>query len=114
MSVSKALLTALTARDGHVCAYCGIDDDTLVPHHRANRGHGGRKSLDRIANLCFLCSRCNGDAESDADVAASMRDLGIKISSHATPELVPVTRYGTDYWLTSDGRAVPVGEDVTF
>lgn len=112
--MNRTLLAALTARDGHLCAYCGIDDDTLVPHHRANRGVGGRKSLDRIAALLWLCFKCNGDAESDADTAASMRQLGIKISSHATPELVPVTRYGIDYWLTSFGTAVPVGEDVEF
>lgn len=114
MSVSKALLTALTARDGHVCAYCGIDDDTLVPHHRANRKMGGAKSLDRIANVLWLCSPDNGRAESDAETAAQMRKLGIKISSYATPELVPVTRYGELMWLTSDGRAVPVGADPEF
>ena len=85
MSVPKRLLTLLDARDGHVCAMCGLEDDTLVPHHRANRGMGGRRSLDRMSNLVWLCSSDNGLVESDADAAKEARDRGIKISSHAEP-----------------------------
>lgn len=114
MSVSKKLLRALDVRDGHVCAWTGVDTGRLVPHHRANRGHGGRPSLDRIANLVWLDSFVNGLLESDPAHAAEARKRGIKISSHADPEGIPVTYSDGEFWLTKDGRRVPVGKDVEF
>lgn len=85
MSVPKRLLAALDARDGHRCAMCGTDNDTLVPHHRANRGMGGRRSLDRLSNLVWLCSEENWLVESDPEMAVIARTKRIKISSHDEP-----------------------------
>lgn len=51
MTTPKRLLKQLDQRDGHRCAwhyYGACDLDTLTPQHRVNRGHGGRKSLDRL------------------------------------------------------------------
>jgi hypothetical protein len=90
MSVPKRLLTGITKRDGHRCAMCGDDNETLVPHHRANRGMGGRRSLDRLSNLLWLCSLENGAIESEPELAAIARSKGIKISGHDEPSHVPI------------------------
>lgn len=114
MSVSKKLLRALDARDGHCCSWHwagACDTDTLVPQHRANKGMGGRTSLDRLSNLVWLCSEKNGEIESDPELADVARRRGIKISSHADPEAVPIRHavHGPTH-LTNDGRAVPISD----
>lgn len=76
---SDRLRRMLRERDSH-CWHCGTDQD-LVPHHRMNRGSGGRKSLDRIDNLILVCARYNGLMESDAAVAVEARDFGHKLAS---------------------------------
>lgn len=93
MTTPKALLKALDARDGHVCAWHGpsCGTDVLVPQHRANRGMGGRSSLNRLSNLVWLCSGTNGLVESRTEWAIQARVLGIKISSHADPDAEPIT-----------------------
>jgi hypothetical protein len=88
--VSKKLLKALDERDGHKCAWTGIESETLVPHHRSNRGMGGRKSLDRLSNLVWLSSHLNDRVESDFEHAESAREKGIKLSSHAEPSDEPI------------------------
>lgn len=89
--VPSRLLKGLDARDGHRCAWhTTCDTDTLVPHHRSNRGMGGRKSLDRLSNLVWLCSEANGLIESDGSYASDARLRGIKISSHSEPSSVAV------------------------
>jgi len=92
MTTPKALLKALDARDGRVCAWHGVScgEDTLVPQHRGNRGMGGRKSGHQIANLLWLCSAINTDVETTAVTAALARRSGIKISSHEDPTKVAV------------------------
>lgn len=87
-TVAKRLLRALDARDGHVCAWHGptCDPDTLVPHHRSNRGMGGDRSKNRLSNLVWLCADTNGLIESDAEWAERARNLGIKLSLHDRPE----------------------------
>lgn len=112
MTVPKKLLAGLDARDGHRCAMCGTESDTLVPHHRANRGMGGRKSLDRLSNLVWLCSGENGLVESDPEMAAIARAKGIKISSHDEPSFVPIHhavhgRVLLDDYGQTHGGAVP-------
>jgi len=87
VTTPKALLKALDLRDGRVCAWHGVScgEDTLSPHHRANRGAGGRPSMNRLSNLVWLCSHWNGLIESNADAAQVARDRGVKISSFAEP-----------------------------
>jgi len=113
VSIPKRLLTALDARDGHRCAMCGGGGDDLVPHHRANRGMGGRRSLDRLSNLVWLHSGENGLVESDPEMAALARAKGIKISSHDEPSHVPIVHavHGR-VLLDDDGRTH--GQEVVF
>lgn len=108
MSTPKALLRALDARDGRACAWhgfgCGVE--TLVPQHRANRGHGGRKSLNRLSNLVWLCSFINTDIETTAVTAALARRTGIKISSHSEPSLEPIHHAIHGFVLLGDDGSV--------
>jgi hypothetical protein len=57
----------------------------LVPHHRANRGHGGSKLLDGLQNIILICAQYNGAMESNANIAAQARDYGHKLSRYASP-----------------------------
>jgi hypothetical protein len=50
-----------------------------VVHHRINRGMGGSKLLDTADNLMAVCSRYNGEMESDFRVAAQARGWGHKL-----------------------------------
>lgn len=89
----RSLLRALTARDGHRCAWHWesiCDPETLVPQHRANKGIGGYKGGDRLSNLVWLCSYMNGLIESNEVFAGEARRRGIKISRYDNPEHVPV------------------------
>lgn len=97
-------MKALNLRDGHHCAWCGQDNETLVPHHRANRGMGGNKTADTIANLVWLCADTNGLLESDANYAAMAHNRGIKLKSWQNPATTPINHY-VHGWvlLTVDG-----------
>lgn len=75
------------ARDSHTCPICG--QRATEVNHRANRGHGGHRASNRIANGCAICSTCNGLIESDADRAALARDRGVKLSRYADPLAEP-------------------------
>lgn len=93
------------ARDTH-CWHCGTDQD-LVPHHRMNRGSGGRKSLDRIDNLILVCARYNGLMESDAAVAVEARDLGHKLASWDDFSHPVFDQAELTWWtLTEDGSKI--------
>ena len=90
------------------CYHCGVQDDTLVPQHRANRGHGGSKKRERLSNVIVFCSRANGLIESDPVLAETARVNGWKISGWADPLTVPVRDAGGVWWLLDDfgGRFV--------
>jgi hypothetical protein len=96
-----------------VCAHCGTDDDTLIPQHRANRGMGGSRSLDRPSNIIVLCSEANGLLESNARFAEVGRELGWKLERHQVPEFTPVL-LADGYWLLdNDFNKTPVPENHT-
>ena len=107
--LDKKLLDALRARDGDVCAWSGIETETLVPHHRANRGAGGFKGADRLSNLVLVDSIANGRFESDLQQKAKL--LGFKISRYADPESIPLF-HKVHGWvlLKDDGSMVMLGE----
>lgn len=90
-------------RDGHKCAMCGRRAE--VANHRANRGAGGFKAANTMANGCALCHQCNGRIESDADYAAEARRRGVKISKHDDPRTVRYLSplYNVPVYLLDDG-----------
>ena len=106
----KAVLKALDARDGHVCAWYGVDTGRLVPQHRQG-GMGGRRGKHRLSNVVWLDSLLNGMIEADADLQAKARRLGIKVSLHADPSSVPV-KHAVHGWvfLDDDGGFTTVEE----
>ena len=73
----KAVLEALRARDSH-CWYTGKTEN-LVPHHRKNRGMGGRKSLDVLSNLILVSADYNVEMESNAYVAVKALEYRHKL-----------------------------------
>jgi hypothetical protein len=94
-----------------VCAHCGTDDDTLVPQHRANRGIGGSKLLDRPSNIIVLCSDANYMLEADEKFADFGRELGWKLRRGEVPEFTPVLL--ADGWWMIDNyfNKTPVPEN---
>lgn len=81
--MKNADIKKLRARDQH-CWHCGLEDN-LVPHHRANRGHGGSKLLDGLQNIILICAGYNGAMESNANIATQARDYGHKLSRYDSP-----------------------------
>jgi hypothetical protein len=79
-------------------------EDTLVPHHRANRGIGGSKLLDRPANILVVCAWLNGAMESDPKVAAMARSYGWKLARWQTPEDTPFYDRATELWWLLDDQ----------
>lgn len=79
MPVTRKMSIQLRERDPY-CVHCGADD-TLQVHHRANRGMGGSKLLDRLDNLIRVCALLNYQMESDPIVAQQARDMGWKLGS---------------------------------
>lgn len=88
-------------RDEH-CPCCGSTGDTLVPQHRAGRGMGGSKELDRPANIIVMCSRMNGLIESNANYAAEAREFGWKLARWEIPEEKPFFDSVLGLWSTID------------
>lgn len=113
MMVSPALRRALDKRDGHRCAWHILcNEDSLVPHHRSNRGMGGDKSKDRLSNLVWLCSMTNGLLEADSATAKRGRQLGIKLSLHADPAREPIRHSVHGLCLLDDeGNVMPVAKN---
>jgi len=92
----------ILARDQESCYHCATDDQTLVPNHRANRGHGGSKTANQVSNIITLCSLANTLLESDAKFAALARTYGWKLSRYQDPLLEPVFDVGTATWYRLD------------
>jgi len=83
------------------CPHCG-DTETLVPNHRANRGAGSPKSLNKPSNILVLCSMMNGLIESDAKAAATARRYGWKLSKWDNPAEKPYYDLVTNCWWLLD------------
>ncbi len=90
------------ARDLHCICGCVGREDTLVPNHRAGRGMGGSRVLDRPANVIVMCSSVNGLIESNATWAKRARDYGWKLSRWQVPEDEPFYDLATREWYLID------------
>jgi hypothetical protein len=91
----------------------GCGNRANVVNHRANRGAGGHRGSNRLANACALCWGCNDRIESDAIAARKARELGVKISRDADPEQVPFysQMFATWVHLHDDGLTLDVDSD---
>ena len=97
--IPKRMLDALRVRDGNVCAFTGVESDRLVPHHRANRGHGGSRAGNTLSNLVLVDSIVNGRFEDD--LAPVAREFGFKISRYAVPASIPL-KHAIHGWVLLD------------
>ena len=88
-------------RDGGMCWHCGTTEGLNV-HHRANKGMGGSKLLDRYSNLLLICNEFNVSMESYLPHAREARDRGIKISREAIPSQVPIKRFDSREFVLDD------------
>ena len=95
-------------RDKGRCWHCGTTE-TLVPHHRANRGHGGSKGKRAAAaNIIVMCAAFNSAMDSNSIAAAEARRYGWKLSTFAEPEAEAIFSKpeGRWYLLTNEfGRS---------
>jgi hypothetical protein len=99
--MTKARFAKFLARDRY-CWHCGTLDDTLVPHHRKNRGMGGSKKLDNPSNIILMCAAINVAMESDSAVAEAAQKYGWKLESWADPGQRSVFDRATGLWFILD------------
>lgn len=106
---------AVLLRDGWVCGMgCGARATQV--NHRGNRGAGGSRTSNRLANACAICADCNFRLEYDAVAARKGRELGVKISRYDDPESTPFYSPFFGMWahLHDDGMTFDVTpEEVT-
>lgn len=88
-AIPRFVREAVLARDGDSCCSCGRSG-SLELNHRINRGMGGSKLLDYIANLVTMCSGCNTALEADGSFRESGLRMGWKVQSWDDPHRVPV------------------------
>lgn len=105
---TRAQKITIAARDLG-CVVHGAGGDCvgeLTYHHRKNRGHGGAKSRNRVANGLMVCSRFNTLVEAMPDVAAQARKNGWKLRTDFEIETLPVfiPRLGRFVYLDDDGN----------
>jgi len=119
--IPKKIVALVLERDKYRCVLAGPECTGVatVADHRANRGMGSSGVLNSPSNLIAACERDNG-AKEDAYgvILAELKRRGVRVEKDSTnaktlarclsiPVLYPD---GVERVLTSDGRAVPVGE----
>lgn len=92
------------ARDLHCFCGCLGREETYVPNHRASRGMGGSKLLDRPSNVMVMCSGLNILIEQNADLAAQAKQFGWKLERWQVPEEVPIFDRATGEWWLLDNE----------
>ena len=99
MTVTEKEFRKYLARDSH-CLHCGLEDDTLVPQHRVNRGAGGSKAkrLSNASNIITLCAYFNYLIEASSDAAVTAQHHGWKLSTWQNPLEVTVYDYVSGNW----------------
>ena len=93
------------------CWHCGATE-TVVPHHRVNRGMGGSKKREVPSNVIVMCSLFNGLMESQSNSALAAIQYGWKSPAYATPTEQPVYNMNDGCWyrLTDDYRKERLNE----
>lgn len=91
-------------RDKH-CFHCGMESDDLIPHHRLNRGAGGKNSkANQPSNIIVVCAYLNFLMEADPLWAARARAKGWKLQSWQNPEEEFVYDFSSDTWYQLDNE----------
>jgi hypothetical protein len=90
-------------RDEH-CPCCGVDDGTLIPNHRKNRGMGGSKERDVPSNIIVLCSDMNNYIEQSVDWRAEAVEFGWKLESWQDPLTTPFFDRSDGCWYLIDDK----------
>jgi hypothetical protein len=114
----KPTIALLEARCGGWCEYPGCRNQAQDPHHRDERGQGGRgpKAPDWINNLANLLAACRGHntwASNGSPAEATAMGWLIEMGE-ATPYTVPVlTRHHpSKVWLDDEGAWTPAEQVV--
>jgi hypothetical protein len=117
MRLSMSKVTAKTRsmvydRDGSRCPSCGFTSPLSI-QHRINRGMGGSKLRDNLANLLTMCIGCNTALEADASFRTSGLHMGWKLNSWDDEARVPVYFQYAREWrlLTDDGTYEVIDSD---
>jgi hypothetical protein len=92
--MTKKEFNKYLARD-QWCLHCGLQDDTLIPQHRRNRGMGGSESRSKPSNVIVLCSQFNGLIEASEVASRAAQKYGWKLREGQEPDKTPVF----DSWL---------------
>ena len=112
-TVTKKEFAKFLARDKH-CYHCGIDDDTLVPQHRRNRGMGGSRMLSNASNIVVVCSHSNGMFEASEAASKAAQRYGWKLRAGQDTLTTPVFDAYDGIWYYLDDefgkREVPPAE----
>ena len=104
--LGKKKVAAVLERDGGLCVLRlqGCTVVAQVADHRANRGHGGARSLDEFSNLIAACSLCNGHKETvDGDLRAILEVRGVRVPGASTHAATAVRARETSV-VYPDGR----------
>ena len=107
---------------GPTCQWCGrvvdVQSGFYSLQHRRARGMGGSRLPDtnQPQNLVLVCGSattgCHGFIESHPHVAA---ERGFRLAQSMNPAHCALVDYrGNAWWLTPDGRRVPVGPEPVF
>lgn len=100
--MNKKEFDKLLSRDSY-CLHCG-EREAVAPNHRANRGMGGSKERHAPANLMVLCSRFNGEIESNSHAASIAKKYGWKLASWQQPESEPIFDAISGVWYLLDNN----------
>ena len=99
--MTHSRFTKFLIRDVY-CWHCGSTDETLIPHHRKNRGMGGSKLLNNPANIIVMCAAINLAMEADPGLAEAAHKYGWKLDGWADPVTRPVFDRSKGVWFYLD------------
>ena len=102
-------------RDFYHCLHCGVNDGTLVPQHRLNRGMGGSKARDVPSNIVTMCSEFNWKIESEFLAQSKAKRMGWKLESWQDPLTTPVWDVISGEWyvLSNDYSRMVYNPNIT-
>lgn len=125
MAIPKKLVLLVLERDNYRCqiALPGCLGEASVADHRATRGMGGAKVLNRASLLIAACGLCNSAREdTSGEVRARLIERGVIVLADATHAktslrgaLTPFTDpAGVSWWLDDYGGKERTDDPIPF